>query len=89
MKTREEIYNDYVVGKTSKRIQYGIKYPDGTILWDSSNAFMTDIDTLEGQEKMIAYFEDQCEKIHVPIGKLTFLKRTETTKYTQPIDVTI
>jgi hypothetical protein len=76
----------YTAGKTRKEIEYGTQYPDGTILWRTGQPG-PDLSTSAGRQLEQERYDEECRRIHVPVGTLVFVRRTKTTKFTEPESV--
>lgn len=72
-------YDRYQKGKTVKQEEFGVVYPDGTIIWDSSR-YKNPEDRLRVRKE----FEEQVERMHVPYpGELRFVSRIKKTSFSE------
>lgn len=79
-------FDDYLSGKSSKRIEYGVVYPDGTVDWPQNRSLWfsrSDISTPDGRKEARADFNKQMAQLHaVHVRQIQFVQRTVKTSYT-------
>jgi len=76
----------YAAGKTIKKTEYGIRFPDGHIEWNTHHYAREDIRTEKGRHEFLASRAREFQRLHIPpVGEIEFVERVVTTKFSSII----
>jgi hypothetical protein len=74
----------YQAGKTLRKTEYGVRFPDGTLQWFNPDFSFDRFESAEGREKYLADRASQFARLNTKDPGVTFVRRQVKTSFTDP-----